>query len=148
MLSTFPSLSCPKKRPSFSARSMYGRMSRYSSSEREGTLTAFWMTPRLRYSFTCSAICTPTSSCASFVDPAMCGVAITFGAASSAFSFGGSWVKTSRAAPAIWPELSACNRAASSISSPRAQFTRRTPFFIFAIDAALIMPAVCGVKPT
>jgi ribonucleotide monophosphatase NagD (HAD superfamily) len=39
-------------------------------------------------------------------------------------------------------------QVASFTSSPRAQFTSRTPFFIFLIAPSLIMPAVCGVRPT
>ena len=78
----------------------------------------------------------------------MCGVAITVSSASSGDPLGGSCVKTSSAAPATYPDFSAAARAASSISSPRAQFTSRTPFFIFFNDSALIMLAVCGVSPT
>ncbi len=77
----------------------------------------------------------------------MCGVAITLGSSSSGELLGGSSMKTSSAAAATWPEQRASHSALSSISSPRAQFTRRTPFFIFASDSALIMPCVCGVSP-
>src|SRR5258707_548907 len=58
---------------------------------------------------------------------------------------GGSSAKTSRAAPATWPLLMAAARSASLISSPRAALIMRTSFFIFAIDAALIISRVCGL---
>ncbi len=57
-------------------------------------------------------------------------------------------VKTSRAAPATLPDLSASARAASTMSSPRAQLMMRTPGFMMAMEWALIMPSVCVVRPT
>ena len=83
-----------------------------------------------------------------YVDPPTCGVRITLSSAVSGEFFNGSSTNTSSAAAATCFCLSASARSASFTSSPRAQFTSRTPFFIFAIDAALIMPVVCGVRPT
>src|SRR5271170_3808767 len=84
----------------------------------------------------------PTSSCASAVDPAICGVAIRFGKPTSGEFFGGSIANVSTAAPASCPDFRASARAGSSINSPRAQLIRRAPFFIFAIAAASIIFSV------
>ncbi len=54
----------------------------------------------------------------------MCGVTITFGCSKSARLVGGSLSKTSRAAPATFPERSASKSAASSTSVPRATLMR------------------------
>ena len=95
--------------------------------------TAFRATPFFRYSTICSAMRTPTISCASSVDPPMCGVAITLLPANSGYpAGGGSSRNTSSEAEATLPESSALRSAFSSISSPRAQFTMRTPGFIWA----------------
>ena len=67
--------------------------------------TALMATPDLRYSTTCSAIRTPTISCASSVEPPMCGVASTASEPNSGQPGGGGSVEnTSNAAPATLPE--------------------------------------------
>src|SRR6266567_4481220 len=128
--SMLPSETCERNAPMRSASTMYGCITAYSSADTDGTLTAFWMTPRFKYSFTCWAICTPTASWASKVDPPTCGVSNTFSKASSGEFFGGSSAKTSMAAAATCFSWSALARSASITSSPRAQFTSRTPLFI------------------
>src|SRR6202167_4571196 len=133
---------CATNAPSLSPSSKYGRKRRYCSAESAGIFTALRINPSARYSRTCSAIAVPTSSCASAVEPAMCGVAIRFGKPTSGEFFGGSVANVSTAAPASWPERSASARAASSINSPRAQLIRRAPFFIFAIAVASIIFSV------
>src|ERR1700690_1792915 len=57
----------------------------------------------------------------------MGGVRIMFSTAVNGEFFRGSSVKTSSAAPATRPCLTACARAASSTSSPRGHFTSRPP---------------------
>ena len=54
-------------------------------------------------------------------------------------------MKTSSPAPATLPESSAAIRSFSTMISPRAQFTIRTPGFILANAAAFNMPRVCSV---
>ena len=61
--------------------------------------------PSRRKSRTVAAVSMPTSSCASSVDAAMCGVAITCGSLASDQSDGGSFSNTSSAAPATMPRL-------------------------------------------
>ena len=128
---------CATSVPSPSASVRYGRRRANASAGSDGKFTAFLMTPSLRKSRTASAVSTPTSSCASPVDAAMCGVAITFGSFASVQSSGGSLVNTSSAAPPTWPDSSAAASAASSISSPRAVLTIRMPFLHFANRSAL-----------
>src|SRR5579862_3609134 len=68
-------------------------------------LTALTATPLCKYSTTCSTIRTPTISCASPVEPPMCGVASTVSRASSGSPAGGGSVSnTSIAAPATLPD--------------------------------------------
>ena len=57
----------------------------------------------------------------------------------------GSVWKTSRAAPATFPESSASLSASSTSSSPRAQLITRTPSRILAKASASSQPAVSGV---
>ena len=76
----------------------------------------------------------------------MCGVAITLGRPTSGEFFGGSCAKVSSPAPATWPDFRASARAASSINSPRAQLTMRTPFFILAMAAASIIFSVAALS--
>ena len=79
----------------------------------------------------------------------MCGVTITCGSEARGWlGGGGSWLKTSSAAPATLPARIASASARSWITSPRAQLMRRTPGFIRARAAASIMPAVSGVSET
>ena len=54
-------------------------------------------------------------------------------------------MNTSSPAAATLPESSAAIRSSSTMISPRAQFTMRTPGFIFANAAAFNMPRVCSV---
>src|SRR5262249_48110561 len=58
----------------------------------------------------------------------------------------GSSTKTSKAAPATWPESSAARSAASSTRPPRAQLTMRTPLRVFAIALASMMLLVFSVS--
>jgi hypothetical protein len=81
------------------------------------------------------AVSIPTCSCASTVDAAMCGVAMTCGSFASRQSDGGSVSNTSTAAPATCPDSIASASADASISSPRAVFTSRTPGLQLAIRA-------------
>jgi len=79
----------------------------------------------------------------------MCGVQTNPSCASSGWSGGGgSFSKTSRAAPPRCPEASASARARSSTIPPRAQFTRIAPFFTFASVAASTRFRVCSVSGT
>ena len=64
------------------------------------------------------------------------------------FCSGGSFKNTSNAAPATFPVAIAACKSASFTSSPRAQFTIRTPGFILANAAAFIMRSVSGVCAT
>ena len=110
-------------------------------------LTALMATPLSRYSANCSAMRTPTISCASSVEPAICGVAITASRPNSGKpSAGGSGVKTSIATPATLPDSMASLSAATSMSSPREQLTRRTPFFILANALVESIWRVSGVS--
>src|ERR1044071_301060 len=59
---------------------------------------------------------------------------------------GGSLDKTSRPAPAIFPEFKAWARAASSIKSPRLVLSRKALGFIQESRSALISARVCGVS--
>ena len=56
----------------------------------------------------------------------------------------GSTLTTSRAAPPSVPLFSASATAASSISGPRAVFSRNAPRFISASRRAFIMPVFSG----
>ena len=100
---------------------------RYCSGESAGIFTALMATPLCRYSTTCSAMRTPTISCASSVDPAICGVASTGSRLNSGKpAGGGSTWNASSAAPATLPDSIASRRAASSINR-RGRTTMRTP---------------------
>ena len=80
---------------------------------------------------TCSAMMVPARSWASIVEAPRCGVTTTLSNSSSGLPIGGSFSKTSMAAPATLPDLSALTSADSLTMPPRAQLTMRTPFFIF-----------------
>ena len=101
------------------------------------------MTPPFRKSRTWTAMSVPTRSWASAVAAPMCGVATTRGCLASRQSTGGSWAWTSRAAPATRPLSRAASSASSSISSPRAAFTMRTPGLTFAKAS---LPRRCRVS--
>ncbi len=58
----------------------------------------------------------------------------------------GSSLKTSRAAPATFPERSAASSASSSSSGPRAALTTRTPGRIASNAAAPTEPRVSAVS--
>ena len=70
----------------------------------EAGATALVTRPSLRKSRTARTVSTPTRSCASRVEAAMCGVATTAGCFASAQCTGGSGSNTSSAAPATWPD--------------------------------------------
>jgi hypothetical protein len=113
--------------PRLSASRIHGCSRRNSSAGSEGKFTAFLTAPFLRKSRTVAAVSKPTNACASSVDAAMCGVLITCGNLASDQSVGGSFSKTSRAAPATMPVSMACRNACSSIKSPLAVLTIRMP---------------------
>ena len=97
----------------------------------------------------CAAMSRATLTCASDVEAPRCGVQMTFGCASSAAdeAGGGSALKTSSAAPATLPSLSATSRSASFTTPPRATLTMRTPRLHLASVAAqmrLVVSAVLG----
>ncbi len=92
---------------------------------------------------------TATAAWASSVEAPRCGVQMNPSSRRSGLSGDtGSFSNTSRAAPPTWPEASASASAFSSTSPPRAQFTRRTPFFICARLAAFTTLRVFSVSGT
>ncbi len=132
-------------RPSFAASGTNGPSTSRSSAPITGMFTAFVTSPPSSAAATCSATITPARSCASPVEAARCGVTTTLSSSSSGPVYG-SAEKTSSAAPAIVPDCSASNSAASSISSPRAALTSRAPGRMRANAAASIEPRVSGVS--
>ena len=72
------------------------------------------------------------------------GCEISFAAEES--DFGGSDVKTSIPAPAIWPDSRVSSRASSSIIPPRATLRILAPFFILLSSPRLIIPLVLAIK--
>src|SRR5437870_620893 len=76
---------------------------------------------------TWSAMIPPARACASCVEAPRWGVNTVFGAARIGLPVGGSFSNTSRAAPAIVPDVSASARAASCTISPRAVHDVRGP---------------------
>ena len=78
----------------------------------------------------------------------MCGVPSTFGCCTSAEAPGGSVGKTSSAAAATCPLSSASSSAPSSISSPRAVLTTRTPRLHCAKRSLFSSRSVCGLSET
>src|SRR5213593_4590893 len=87
----------------------------------------------------------PALACASRVDAPRCGVNTTLGAARSGLPTGGSVSNTSTAAPDSFPDRNASASAASWTISPRAQFTRMAPRFIWANSAAALTPETKGM---
>jgi hypothetical protein len=69
---------------------MNGRSRANSSPGTLGKFTAFRITPSRRKSRSATTVSIPTCSCASTVDAAMCGVAMTCGSLASRQSAGGS----------------------------------------------------------
>jgi hypothetical protein len=92
---------------------------------------------------------TATAACASSVEAPRCGVQMKPSSLSSGLSGAtGSLAKTSRAAPARWPDASASASAPSSTRPPRAQFTSSAPFFILRSVSAPTRFRVCSVSGT
>ena len=93
------------------------------------------------------ATSTETPTWASTVEAPKWGVKVTPGRPINGW-FGsiGSLSNTSIAAPATWPDLTASAKSCSLMIPPRAQFIKRTPFFILAILSLLSMPFVFGVS--
>ena len=70
-----------------------------------------------------------------------------FGALSSGLSaMIGSWDTTSMAAPLSLPHFRACATAFSSMTGPRAVFSKMAPSFIVEIASALIRFTVSGKR--
>ena len=88
---------------------------------------------------------TPAFSCASAVDAPRCGVRLMLSRPSNGESVGGSFTKTSRAAPAMRFEDSAWKRASSSMIPPRLQLTMRNVGLASANCSVPIIPMVSGV---
>ena len=94
-----------------------------------------------------SATSIETPIWASTVDAPRCGVSVMPGTPRSGLSSAsGSDVNTSMAAPATCPLFTASARSCSLMMPPRAQFTKRTPFFIFAMLSLLNISRVSFVS--
>ncbi len=114
-----------------------------------GAFRARERSPSASAARTASAISVATSSWASEVDAPRCGVRTRLGADRSGESASrGSFPKTSRAAPASWPDSRASASAASSTTPPRATLTRNAPSFIRVRASASIIPRVASVRGT
>ena len=138
---------CERNRPSFSPKRRCGPMTASVFASRLGMLTALRMVPSSSSARIDCAISMPTLSCASAVDAPKWGVRIRLGAVRNGESAGnGSVSKTSSAAAATHRSSNALMSAASSIRPPRAQFTMRTPRFVFCKRAALRICRVSGVS--
>ncbi len=87
----------------------------------------------------CSAICIATFSCASAVAAPRWGVRIKFLVPNSGLFFGGSSIKTSKAALATCSFSKFFFNAISSINPPLAQLMILIPFFIILNDSLLII---------
>lgn len=100
-------------------------------------------------SISCSAISRATRSWASTVEAPRCGVQTTRGCWINCQvvvpSFGGSWTKTSRAAPLQRSEIRASSRAASSTIPPRAMLIMRTVDLQRFSASALIRSALIKI---
>ena len=132
--------------PRLSARGRYGLIFSIVSAFMMGMFRAVVTGRPLNTLTTCSATMTATLIWASLVDAPRCGVTMTFGCSSSGLPTGGSFSKTSSAAPATLPDLNASSNAASSMMPPRAQLMIRTPFFIFSNWGVEIMCLVSGMR--
>ena len=120
----------------------------YCSGVIGGMLTALIATPFFRYSTICSTMRTPTISCASSVEPAMCGVASTVSSAKQR-QLGGRRLRlehVQRGAGHFAGFESPPRALAASTISPRAQLMIRTPGFICAMASREIMLRVSGVS--
>ena len=93
-------------------------------------LTAFTIVALSKYSITWVAIVSPALSCASTVDPAICGVRSKRLFSRIRELRIGSCSKTSRAAPAKRSFSSWSRRSDSNIRPPRAVLMRKEEFFI------------------
>ena len=92
-------------------------------------------------------------SCASAVEPPMCGVRITLsnlrnGEINSSLMDAGSSGNTSIAAPRILPSSNALANASMSTTVPRAALIKMAPCFNWAIRSALIKLRVDGNSGT
>mmetsp|Transcript_167 Transcript_167/g.548 ORF Transcript_167/g.548 Transcript_167/m.548 type:complete len:290 (-) Transcript_167:555-1424(-) len=148
---TWPPLSvCATSEPILSHNAVQGCSSGRCESVRSGALTTPETVLPENKLTNCSAISCATLPCASSVDAPRCGVEMTRGCLISAHSCsaGGSDSKTSRPAPATWPDSSAASSAASSMIPPRAQFTMRTPGLVVASESALIRLRVSSSSGT
>jgi len=76
-------------------------------------------------------------------DPATCGVRSTFVRPTSEIPLG-FFLEDVQSCASYFSRGYRGGEVASMMSSPRAQLTRRTPFFIWAMDFSLIIPAVWG----
>ncbi len=96
-----------------------------------GALTAARGKPPRKTVTICSVTSVATPTCASSVEAPRWGVTMMRSLASNCFktasSRTGSWLKTSRAAPARRFSLRASSNASSSIKPPRAQLISRAP---------------------
>ena len=118
-----------------------------------GKLTAPSVEPTSEYSTSLRVTSAPMRSCASSVEPPMCGVRITLGRPCSGVTSlslleAGSTGNTSIAAPASLPARIAVASASRSTTWPRLLLIRQASSLISAISRAPIMPAVCGVSGT
>ena len=90
-----------------------------------GALTAYLLNRPWSTARTSSAMSLAMLACASIVEAPRWGVTIIFSSVNRGLSVMGSFSKTSKAAPAIFPVLTALTIAASSTSPPRAQLIIR-----------------------
>ena len=118
-----PPFRAENMRPSRSASGTNGRT--VSEASTALTLTANGTKSPARASTTCSAMASPALSWASRVEAPRWGVTTTVSRPNNGDSVVGSAEKTSRAAPATWPLLTASASACSSTIPPRAAFTMR-----------------------
>src|SRR6185503_14571843 len=137
--------SCATSAPTRSPRRSHA-LPPASSAGGRGAFTALRAGRPSSTSRICCTTSTATLTCASAVEPAMCGIRTVFREPRMGESAGsGSLGKTSSAAPAIVPLSSAAASAPRSTTSPRAQFTITVVGFIFARASALIRLRVFSV---
>ena len=124
-----------------------------SGSDTSGKLTAVIVEPLSEYLASLPATSIPMFSCASCVEPPMCGVKITLSnwrsgdTNSSSLDFG-SVGNTSIAAPLSFFSVSASASASISTTVPREALIKIDPCFITASSALPIRFLVCGVSGT
>ncbi len=115
-----------------------------SGSDTSGKFTADSVEPLSEYLISLPATSRPIFSCASWVEPPMCGVRITLsnshsGEVNGSLLVAGSVGKTSMAAPARCLRASASHSAGMSTTVPRAALISSEPGFISASSSAPIM---------